>query len=114
MPNLYDVVCASFVRHGVPVDGVHVVLHKGLFSETLPKLPDLTIAFAHVDCDWYEPVAQCLAYLADRLAPGGAIMLDDFHTYGGSRSATLAFLAARRDYVLEDGENVILWRRPPA
>lgn len=108
--DLYSDVCRAMAKHGLPVDGRSITLHKGLFEETVPVAPIQSIAFAHVDCDWYDPVRYCLNAVADRLSPGGVIVLDDYHDYPSCKTATDEFLAARRDFVVEDGENVILRR----
>lgn len=111
VPNLFEVVRDSFARHGVAVDGERVALHKGLFQETLPGYAGRPVALAHVDCDWYDPARLVLTTLADRVPPGGVIVMDDYHAYGGARTATEEFLRERRDFTLEDGDNVILRRR---
>lgn len=108
--DLFDQVRASFTRHGVPVNGETVVLHKGLFEETWLDYAGNKVAFAHIDCDWYEPVKFCLDRVADRLSPGGIIVLDDYHDYGGCRAATDEFLAAHGDFSFDDGANPILTR----
>ena len=90
---------------------IQVSLHKGLFQETLPNAAIERIAFVHIDCDWYDPVAYCLEGVADRVSPRGAILLDDYHDYGGCRTATDEFLRQRPDFSFEDGENVVLRRR---
>lgn len=110
VPDLHDVVRASFARHGIPVDGRQVVLHKGLFENTVPEYGDRSVALAHVDCDWYDPARFCLSVLADRVSPGGMIVVDDYHSYGGARTATEEFLREHPHFVFEDGENVILRR----
>lgn len=113
--GLFDEVRASFARHGVPVNGKTVILHKGLFAETWPGYDGQTIAFGHIDCDWYDPVKFCLEHVAGRISPGGVIILDDYHDYGGCRTATAEFLSDRHDFTLEDGANAILRRsRSPA
>ncbi|MCA1439349.1 class I SAM-dependent methyltransferase [Ensifer sp. IC4062] len=108
--NLYDEVCRSFRKYGLAVDGPMVNLHKGLFENTLPVARVEKIAFAHIDCDWYDPVSYCLNSLADRVSPRGVILIDDYHDYEGCRTATDEFLRARPDFAFEDGENVILRR----
>ena len=45
-----------------------------------------------------------------RIAPGGAILVDDFHNYGGSRTATEEFLRERQDFRFQDSDNVLLWK----
>jgi asparagine synthase (glutamine-hydrolysing) len=108
--NLYQDVCRSFDKYGLSVDDSAVHLHKGLFRDTLPAVTWSAIAFAHIDCDWYDPVAYCLANVADRLSPRGVILLDDYHDYGGCRTATNEFMRIRPDFSFENGENVIVRR----
>lgn len=109
--DLFGKVCASMASYGVPVDGVMVSLHKGLFEDTWPKADIGPIAFAHIDCDWYDPVKFCLEAIADRISPGGIVLLDDYNYYAGARRATNEFLAARDDFVFEAGTNPILRKR---
>ncbi|WP_374652837.1 TylF/MycF/NovP-related O-methyltransferase [Dongia sp.] len=106
--NLYDDVCHAFRAHGLDPGGGTIALHKGLFEDTLPRAGLDRIAFAHIDCDWYDPVSYCLNGVAARLSPGGIVLVDDYHDYGGCRTATDEFLDNRSDFALEDGENVIL------
>jgi asparagine synthase (glutamine-hydrolysing) len=98
----------SFARHGRPVDGDNIQLHKGLFEETWPKLRIEQVSFAHIDCDWYDPVKYCLTVVYDRLSPGGVILLDDYHDYGGAQTAVDEFIATHPDYVMLAGRNPIL------
>jgi asparagine synthase (glutamine-hydrolysing) len=92
LDDLYERVCRSFVAFGLPVDGAHVTLHKGLFADSLDPADRRRVAFAHIDCDWYEPVRYCLDALRDRLSPGAAVILDDYADYGGCRKAVDAFI----------------------
>src|SRR3546814_8191700 len=69
--DLYEHVSTQLARFGTPVDGARINLVKGLFEETLPSLDIERIAFAHIDCDWYDPVRYCLDETSRRLAPGG-------------------------------------------
>jgi O-methyltransferase len=109
--DLYTRVCASFAKYGVPVDGAEVALIKGLFEDTWPSRTPRPIAFAHIDCDWYDPVKYCLNAVAEGLAQGGAIVLDDYHDYGGCKQATEEFLTERPDFERVEGENLILRRK---
>ncbi|KGM35874.1 hypothetical protein P409_01910 [Inquilinus limosus MP06] len=108
--DLYGDVCRSLARHGIVVDGRAVALHKGLFEDTVPTAPLRAISLAHVDCDWYDPVLYCLTAVADKMSPGGMIVIDDYHDYSGCRTATDEFIARRPDFRFEDGENVVLRR----
>jgi asparagine synthase (glutamine-hydrolysing) len=110
--DLYEQVRASFERFGVPVDGQRVVLHRGLFEDTLR--PDRPVAFAHLDCDWYDPVALCLQRIHPHLSPGGYVVIDDYYAYGGARRATDEFLAETGDLErseISSGRHLVLRRR---
>lgn len=108
--DLYDHVKASFSRHGLPVDGHRICLHRGLFEDTLPKVDMGMVAFAHVDCDWYDPVHHCLSVLHERTRSGSVIIIDDYNDYSGCRTAIDEFIAKHRQYILKPGTNVILER----
>lgn len=108
--NLLDEVKAAFARYGVGVDGNGVILVKGLFQETWPSADVETISLVHIDCDWYDPVRFCLHACADKIVPGGIMVIDDYHAYGGCRTAIDEFVAARGDYRFEDGANPFLRR----
>lgn len=109
--NLFDEVTETFTRHGIPVDGETVIFHKGLFEETWPSYQDGPVAFAHIDCDWYDPVAFCLRAVADLMPSGGTIILDDYDAYGGCRTATLEFLEQRQDFAQGEGEQARILRK---
>lgn len=110
--DLYGKVVQNFADCGLTVDGERIVLHKGLFEETLSLAPQDRIALAHVDCDWYEPVKFCLEGIADHMAPQGAILVDDFNDYQGCRKATCEFLEQDSRFVLEsERPHAILMRR---
>lgn len=109
--NLYQDVCDSFARHGVPVGSNGVSLHKGLFQDTWPRAGVRKLAFAHIDCDWYDPVAYCLEAVAGVLSEGGVILIDDYHDYGGCRVAVDEFLDLHPYFAFEDGPNPILTHR---
>jgi asparagine synthase (glutamine-hydrolysing) len=101
--NLQDVVRANFERFGLAVDGQRIRFVPGLYQDTLPTLPEAKIAFAHVDCDWHEPVALCLAHVAPRLSVGGYVVVDDYNDWPGCRRATDEFLAAHPGWTMITG-----------
>jgi len=106
--DLLEDVRAAFARHGVPVDGKAIALHKGLFEDTWPKAGVQKVAFVHIDCDWYDPVKYCLHAIAHVLSPGGLVVIDDYHAYEGCRTAVDEFIASRSDFRFEPGPNPIL------
>jgi asparagine synthase (glutamine-hydrolysing) len=109
--RLYDEVVAAFAAHGVTVDGERVQLHRGLFEDTLR--PHGPVAFAHVDCDWHDPVALSLARIHPRLASGGWLVVDDYYAYGGAAKAVDEFREAHPELVAVDagGTEHLLLRR---
>ena len=104
--DLYEKVCAVFAEHGMPVDQRRISLHRGLFEDTL-DLDGKRVAFAHLDCDWYEPVKLCLERVYPVLSPGGFVISDDYHDYDGATQAVDEFLAAHPDMRKVES------RRPP-
>ena len=86
--NLIDVVKANLRNYGAYHDPI--IFHEGLFEDTMHV--EEPIAFAHIDCDWHDPVALCLKRIFPLLAPGGIIVLDDYNSYSGCRKAVDDFL----------------------
>lgn len=106
-PDLLGDVKRSFQKHGVPVSD-RVQLRQGLFEDSWPKADVKVISFAHIDCDWYDPVKFCLDSCADKLSIGGIMLIDDYHDYGGCRTAVDEFLATRSNFSFEDGANPMI------
>lgn len=88
--NLYDVVQSNFSKFGIDCNELSVTLVKGLVRDTM-KI-DQSIAFAHIDVDWYEPVITCLKRVFQNLVVGGSIILDDYHDWGGVGRQPMSFL----------------------
>jgi hypothetical protein len=62
----------------------NVVLHKGWFSETLPRWREQIsgpVAFVHIDCDLYSSTVEILEGLADRFQRGTIIVFDEYFNY---------------------------------
>lgn len=110
--DLYEHASAQLDHYGTPVDGDRIRLVKGLFKESWPTLDIARIAFAHIDCDWYDPVKFCLAETARRLSPGGAIIIDDYHDYEGCRTAVDELLRDHPAFELIDARNPMIRHRP--
>lgn len=90
-PNLRRKVAASFAALGYPPEEHAVSFHEGLFDDTLR--PTSPVALAHVDGDRYESVKVCLERIWPALAPGGAMVIDDYDHRSGCRDAVDEFLA---------------------
>lgn len=85
LPDLYERVRLSFERYGMPVQVNQIHLVKGLFQDTL--IPAQPVAFAHLDCDWYESVLTCLQRIEPLLVPGGVLVIDDYDDWSGCKKA---------------------------
>lgn len=88
--NLMDVVRGNLERYGVDCHADRVALVQGRVEDTLRGRE--RVALAHIDVDWYDPVRVCLERLYPRLMPGGRLILDDYHDWGGCKKATDEFL----------------------
>jgi hypothetical protein len=61
--------------------------YPGWYSETFADYPGTPIAFASLDCDYYESVRDALQ-LVDRFAsPDATIVADDYGSWPGARTA---------------------------
>jgi predicted O-methyltransferase YrrM len=76
---------AAFSTGGkLPRVPANVVLHKGWFSETIPKWCGEVagpVAFIHVDCDLYSSTVDVLEALRERMQPGTVIVFDEYFNY---------------------------------
>jgi asparagine synthase (glutamine-hydrolysing) len=108
MADLYERVEANFADFGVP-PGDRVVLHKGLFEDTLH--PTAPVALAHVDSDWYDAVRTCLERLGPSVSRGGLIVIDDYYDYAGCRHAVDEFINSATHFRFEDAKANVLLRR---
>jgi asparagine synthase (glutamine-hydrolysing) len=111
--DLFTEVVENFRRHGIAVDQKRVSLHKGLFQDTWPAASAEIgqIAFGHIDCDWYEPVKYCFDAIAERVSPGGAIVVDDYNDYGGCRTATEELLRMRPEFQIARNSGSLILRK---
>lgn len=88
--DLYSKVVSNFRSFDVVPEDRNVELIKGLVQDTL--FVTEPVALAHIDVDWYDPVMTCLQRIYPNLSPGGSIILDDYHDWGGCRKATDEYL----------------------
>ena len=64
------------------LDGL-VEIHAGWFEDTLEHMPPKSqFCLAHLDADIYDSTKTALRYVLPRLAPGGAVVLDDCLYFG--------------------------------
>lgn len=84
-PELMAFARETMMQVGVDVANANIHFIKGLYEDTLHV--EVPIAFAHIDCDWYESVVTCIGRIADRMSPGGVILFDDYNSFSGCRRA---------------------------
>ena len=61
----------------------HVNIIAGWFDETLQTADLQTIAFLHIDADWYASVKIVLENFYDKVVEGGFVVLDDYWRWPG-------------------------------
>jgi hypothetical protein len=62
----------------------NVKLIKGLFSETIPCFLEEhveSVAFLHIDCDFYTSTKTVLSHFRSRIKPGTIILFDEFFNF---------------------------------
>ncbi|MEV5506678.1 MFS transporter [Streptomyces orinoci] len=108
--DMLEQVKINFRQAGIDVERENVHFVKGLFYDTL--IMDGPVAFAHVDCDWYDPVAVCIERLRDHISCGGVVMFDDYSTNGGAKRAVDSWLAEdNRFEVIHHDRSLVVRRR---
>jgi hypothetical protein len=93
--KLIEKVRSNFKSFGFNAESNNVHFVRGLYQDTL--YPTDPIAFAHIDCDWYDSVFVCLDRIIPLLAPQGRIVIDDYFAYTGCRAAVWDYFRARLD-----------------
>ena len=94
--NLQQQVLANLRRFGLEPERDHIRAIPGLFEDTLH--PTDAVAFAHIDCDWYDSVRVCIERIAPKLSKGGMVVFDDYSSYSGCRRAVDEWLAKAPDF----------------
>jgi Macrocin-O-methyltransferase (TylF) len=85
----------TFAEFQMPIQANNVVLVKGLYQDTLRL--NRPVAFAHIDCDWYDSVMLSLSAIVPHLSTGGTLVIDDYYVYQGCRAAVWDFFRYRLD-----------------
>lgn len=57
---------------------VEVKLIEGLIPQTLAQVKTISLCFAHIDVNLYEPTLAATDFALERLVKGGAILFDDY------------------------------------
>jgi hypothetical protein len=99
-------------RTGVDPDALNVKFVKGLYEDTLHV--EEPIAFAHIDCDWYDSVKLCIERLAGHMSPNGIMLFDDYNSFQGCRRAVDEWLAADKRFRIVHADWTVAIQRVPA
>jgi hypothetical protein len=75
----------TLLATGYPAERIHLV--RGPVEETIPERAPDAIALLRLDTDWYESTRHELVHLFPRLSPAGALIIDDYGHWDGSRRA---------------------------
>jgi hypothetical protein len=86
-----------FLERRLGIPRARLRFWEGWFQETVPGAAASIgpIAVLRLDGDWYESTRTCLEGLYDAVVPGGYVIIDDYGTFTGCRTATDEFFAAR-------------------
>lgn len=79
---------------GFPKERLHY--YRGWYADTLAQYPDRPIAFASIDCDYFESVKLALDVIERHAAPAATIVADDYAGWPGARQAIDEWLAKTR------------------
>lgn len=73
----------------IPTMPDNVILHVGLFENTIPKFVDIhsndVISFINIDCDLYSSTKSIFNHLGNQIVPGTLIRFDEIYHYEGWR-----------------------------
>jgi O-methyltransferase len=104
-----DEVATNIASTGYPLRRVHFVI--GRVEDTLQTQAPETIALLRLDTDWYASTRHELETLYPRLAPGGALLVDDYGEWDGCRRAVDEYFGgAPRDLLTVDRTVRLLWK----
>jgi O-methyltransferase len=70
---------------GFPPERLHY--YPGWYSETFGQYSGGPIAFASLDCDYYESVKLALSFIDRHAAPAATVVADDYGSWPGARLA---------------------------
>jgi len=94
-PNLLEQVTKSFIHYGFTPADHNIRLIQGLYEQTLQITTP--VAMAHLDCDWHDSVMICLERIIPYLVKGGRVIIDDYLTWSGCRTAVDTYFANRKN-----------------
>jgi hypothetical protein len=82
---------ANLATVGYPARKIHFI--EGRVEDTIPNQAPPAIALLRLDTDWHDSTYHELVHLYPCLAPGGALIIDDYGAWRGARAATDEYFA---------------------
>ncbi len=106
-----EAVRLNFARFGLLDD--RVILVPGLFTETVVAPAVERIALLRLDADLFSSTAQALAGLYPRVVPGGFVVVDDYGSWPGCRTAVDRYVAtlASKPRLQWIDSHAVFWRK---
>jgi len=94
--NLIEKVEQNFRRFNLPLKENNIAFHQGFFRDKL-NISE-TVAFAHIDSDWYDSIFITLDRIVPHLAVGGFLVIDDYYDWRGAKKATDDFFSGKEEH----------------
>ncbi len=105
-----DEVQKNFEKFGLL--GRNVKFLKGWFSDTLPAAPIRNISILRMDGDLYQSTKDALESLYHKISPGGFLIIDDYSSWKGCRTAVEEFRRKNSisDEIVRIDSHAVYWR----
>jgi hypothetical protein len=103
--NLKQIVIKNMQDFGLDLASDRIALIEGLFQDTL-KITE-PVAFAHIDCDWYDSVEVCIEQITPKMTARSTIIFDDYSSYSGCKKAVDLFLERNKQFKVVNLERSI-------
>jgi hypothetical protein len=107
-----DEVRENFARYHLLDDQVKFL--PGWFRDTLPSTSLTSLALLRLDGDLYDSTHDVLTWLYPKVALGGYVIVDDYHSFTECREAVSDYLHAARHEVTMLGvdDDAVYWQKP--
>ena len=80
-----------------PLDRCKIV--KGFFSNAPDTRGPISISFAYIDFDFYQPILDALNFVSARMPRGGRVIVDDYGWFSsGVQSAVDEFVMTQKEW----------------
>ena len=106
--DLQEIVVNNLESFDLNLVDNNIKLTKGLFQDTLNFQEQEKIAFAHIDCDWYDSVKDCIDRITPRMSRGALIVFDDYSSYSGCKVAVDQLIATGNFQVVKLERSITL------